>query len=86
MMGFVHAVYPASEFAQRAQAFAAKLAALPPQTLGVAKLSLRAAPYTDRASARDFDQLANTLLVTSREHAGRMRVFAERAAKRKPPG
>ena len=86
MMGFVHAVYPVAEFAQRAQAFAARLAALPPETLGVAKLSLRAAPYTDRASARDFDRLANTLLVTSREHAERMRAFAERAAKRKPPG
>lgn len=86
MMGFVHAVYPVAEFARRAQAFAAKLAALPPETLGVAKLSLRAAAYTDRASARDFDRLANTLLVTSREHAERMRVFAERAAKRKPTG
>ena len=86
MMGFVHAVYPVAESAQRAQAFAARLAALPPETLGVAKLSLRAAPYTDRASARDFDRLANTLLVTSREHAERMPAFAERAAKRKPPG
>ena len=56
---------------------------LPPETLGVAKLSLRAAQYTDRASARDFDRLANTLLVTSSEHAERMRAFAERGARRK---
>ena len=82
-MGFVHAVYPAAEFAQRAHAFAVRLAALPPETLGVAKLSLRAAQYTDRASARDFDRLANTLLVTSSEHAERMRAFAERGARRK---
>ncbi len=87
MMGFIHAVYPAAEFAQRAQAFAAKLAALPAETIAVAKLSLRAAMYTDRASARDFDRLANTLLVSPREHSERMQAFAERSGKRKiPPG
>lgn len=83
MMGYVHAVYPAAEFEQRARAFALKLAALPAETVGVGKLALRSALSADRASARDFDRLANTLLAMSPAHLERRRAFEERAAARK---
>ncbi|CAN5603679.1 hypothetical protein BH09PSE5_BH09PSE5_44020 [soil metagenome] len=83
MAGFVHAVYPVAEFAERAQAFALRLARLPREATAVAKLAIRAAESSDRASARDFDRLANTLLVTSQEHADRKQAFADRARGRK---
>jgi len=86
MMGLVHAVHPDAEFSARAQAFAARLAQLPGEAVALGKLALRSALYADRASARDFDRVANTLLARSEDHAERMRAFAERSARRKRPG
>lgn len=80
MMAFVHAVYPLAEFPERVQAFARKLAALPQEALGLAKLSIETAASVDRRSARDFDRLAQTALFQSHDFGERVRAFTSRAS------
>jgi enoyl-CoA hydratase/carnithine racemase len=77
-IGFVHAVHPEAAFADAVQAFVATLLALSPQALGLAKIAIDAAVTADRASARDVDRIANTLLLDSAEHKQRMASFASR--------
>lgn len=83
-MGLVHAVYPDAEFASRASAFAARLAAMPREALGVAKVAVDAAAEVDRRTARDLDRLAQTVLMTSPEHLERVAAFNARSARRSP--
>src|SRR6202042_1410729 len=52
-MGLVHAVYPAESFRSRVTAFARKLAALPTEAAGVAKIAVDIAASVDRGTARD---------------------------------
>jgi len=64
-IGLVHEVYPDDDFPARVQQFARELVALPAEALGLAKLAIDAAASTDRTTARDFDRVANTLLLLS---------------------
>jgi enoyl-CoA hydratase/carnithine racemase len=75
-IGFVHAVYPSDGFDAAVQEFARSLVALSPQALGLAKLGIDAAASVDRVTARDFDRVANTLLIHSDEHVARVKAFA----------
>lgn len=78
MMGLVHEVYPDESFAEEVQAFAKTLAGLSREALGLAKLAIDAAEAGDRISARNFDRVANTLLINSDEHRARIAAFMNR--------
>jgi enoyl-CoA hydratase/carnithine racemase len=67
-IGFVHAVYPAAEFSSRVQEFAHRLATLPQEAINLGKLAVDVSASSDRITARDFDRVANTLLITSDEY------------------
>jgi len=77
-MGLVHAVYPAESFSSRVTAFARKLAALPTEAAGVAKIAVDIAASVDRGTARDFDRYANTALLASDEHRSMLEAFKNR--------
>ena len=81
-IGLVHAVYPAEEFGERVQAFARKLAAMPREALGVAKVAIDTADTVDRATARVFDRFSQTLLFTSDEFKDRVNAFNRASAAR----
>jgi enoyl-CoA hydratase len=73
-IGFVHQVFPDETFAAEVAGFARKLAGLPEEALGTAKLVVDAAADVDRTTQRNIDRLANTSL------AGRPG-FADRTAR-----
>ena len=77
-MGFVHAVHPVEEFDAEVDAFVHRLAGLPGEAVGLAKMAVDVAASTDRGTARDFDRVANTVLLHSREHKELMETFAAR--------
>jgi enoyl-CoA hydratase/carnithine racemase len=77
-VGLVHAVYPEEEFAEQTIRFARKLAALPSEALGVAKVAVDVAADVDRRTARDFDRYANTILLMSDEHNAMTEAFRNR--------
>lgn len=81
-IGLVHDILPEETFAEDVRRFAESLAALSPEALGLAKLGIDAAVSVDRATARDIDRIANTLLLSSTEHRT---AVARLAAHRKQP-
>lgn len=81
IMGLVHEVYPDETFADEVQAFAKSLAGLSGEALGLAKLAIDAAEAGDRISARNFDRVANTLLVNTDEHRERIESFSKKSKK-----
>jgi enoyl-CoA hydratase/carnithine racemase len=89
-IGLVHAVYPADEFAEAVQVFARKLAGMPREALGVAKIAIDTADTVDRATARVFDRFSQTLLFSSDEFKDRVNAFnrasAARVEQRQPGG
>lgn len=82
MIGLVHDVYPTEEFHQRVHEFAAKLATLPREALGLAKIAINMCANTDPATARDVERLANNVLVYGTEYKDRVAAFKRRAADR----
>ena len=84
-MGFVHEVWPADSFAEKVDAFARRLASMPVEAVALAKLGIDLAASTDRKTARDFDRVANTVLLTSQDYVARMTAFNERSASRSQP-
>lgn len=76
-IGFVHQVFPDETFPAEVDRFARKLAGLPQEAIGAAKLVVDAAADVDRTTQRNIDRLANTSL------AGRAD-FAERTAQFRP--
>lgn len=81
-IGLVHAVHPDAELVAAVRALTDSLVALSGEALGLAKLGISAAASADRASARDVDRMANTLLLTSPEHKAKMEAFGSRPVKR----
>lgn len=81
IMGLVHEVYPDATFAADVQTFARKLAALSREALGLAKMAIDAAEAGDRISARNFDRVANTLLINSAEHHAKIAAFMHKGKK-----
>jgi len=78
IMGLVHEIYPDDTFAEDVQAFARKLASLSAEALGLAKLAIDAAEAGDRISARNFDRVANSLLINSQEHHDKIAAFVNK--------
>jgi enoyl-CoA hydratase/carnithine racemase len=81
-IGFVHAVYPKEEFAERVRAFANKLVGMPREALGVTKVAIDMADTVDRATSRLFDRFAQTLLFSSDEFKDRVNAFNQASAAR----
>ena len=80
-VGFLHAVYPEAEFRERVDAFADRLAAMPREALGLAKVAIDTAATVDRRTAREFDRMAQTLLFTSDDFQDRVTAFMQRGRK-----
>jgi enoyl-CoA hydratase/carnithine racemase len=81
-IGFVHAVYPVAEFTDRVDAFARRLAGMPREALGLAKVAIDTAATVDRRTARDFDRMAQTLLFTSDDFRAKIEAFMRRGAEK----
>ncbi len=81
-IGLVHDVYAAAEFPARVQEFARHLAGLAREAMGLAKLAIDVAATVDRRTGREFDRVAQTLLLKSDEHLAKVKAFQERAPKR----
>jgi enoyl-CoA hydratase/carnithine racemase len=77
-IGLVHAVYPSETFDRDVDEFARKLAALPAEALGLAKLAIGAASEVDRRTARDIDRLAQTMLMQSQSLRADLDRFSSR--------
>jgi enoyl-CoA hydratase len=77
-IGFLHDVYPAAEFPERVHAFAQKLAAMPREALGLAKITIGAADTVDRRTAREIDRLAQSLLFMSDDFKDRVSAFLQK--------
>jgi enoyl-CoA hydratase/carnithine racemase len=77
-IGLVHAVYPSETFDRDVDEFARKLAALPAEALGLAKLAIDAASEVDRRTARDIDRLAQTMLIQSQSWRAGVDRFSSR--------
>jgi len=80
-MGLVQAVYPVEKFAAEVDRFVRRLAGLPTEAVGLAKVAVDAAASVDRVTARDVDRLANSVLLLSDEHREMTRAFVERKKK-----
>jgi enoyl-CoA hydratase len=81
-IGLVHAVYPKDEFAERVRTFANKLAAMPREAVGVAKVAIDMADSIDRANSRVFDRFAQTVLFMSDDFKQRVDAFNQASAAR----
>jgi enoyl-CoA hydratase/carnithine racemase len=81
-IGLVHAVYPAAEFDDHVRAFAHRLAGMPREAVGLAKVAIAAADTVDRRTAREVDRLAQSLLFQSDDYRDRVNSFLEQSAAR----
>ncbi|PXX01639.1 enoyl-CoA hydratase/isomerase family protein [Mycolicibacterium moriokaense] len=79
-MGLVHAVYPAESFADDVAVFIDRMAALPGEAVGLAKIAIDLADRLDRGSGRDLERVANTVLMTSQDHRDRVNALKKRLA------
>jgi enoyl-CoA hydratase len=84
-IGLVHEVYPDEEFHERVHQFAKRLAELPRQAVGIAKLAVELCSNTDPTSARNVEQIANAVLALGDEHKQRIAEFNERSQRRQQP-
>lgn len=71
-MGLVHSVYPADRFDDAVAAFVTRLAELPGEAVGLAKIAIDLAERLDRTSGRDLERITNTMLMGSQEHRERV--------------
>jgi enoyl-CoA hydratase/carnithine racemase len=79
-IGLVHAVYPDAGFVKHVNDFARSLTQLSAEALGLAKLAIDAATSADRTTARDFDRIANTLLLHSDQNREIVRQYRSKTA------
>ena len=81
-IGLVHAVYPVAEFPEHVRrAFARKLAVMPREAVGVAKVAIDMADSVDRSSSRVFDRFAQTVLFMSDDFRQRVDAFNQPRAR-----
>lgn len=86
-MGIVHAVHPDDKFEAQVRAFCGRLAALPYEALGLAKLSIDLTNDLDRTQARAMESIANSILFTGEEQKELFKAMLARLAdKRRPRG
>lgn len=81
-IGLVHAVYPVETFQEQVQAFAQKLAGLPREAMGLAKIAIDHAETVDRRTAREIDRMAQTMLFMSDDFRGKVDAFNQASAAR----
>lgn len=74
-MGFVHQLLPEDGFHGAVAAFARHLCGISREALGLAKLAVAAAASSDRTAARDFDRVANSILLDGPDFAKKMETF-----------
>ena len=74
-IGLVHDVYPQDGFAEAVRGFADRLAGLPREALGMAKIAIDVAADVDRRTARNFDRVTQTLLFQSPEYQEKVQAF-----------
>jgi enoyl-CoA hydratase/carnithine racemase len=67
-MGLVHQIYPDNEFDEQTMKFCRHLAAQPREMMALSKVSIELAADVQAAQARNVERLANSILVTGREH------------------
>lgn len=77
-IGLVHEVHPTESFDREVQKFVQRLAGLPREAVGLAKLSIDLCDVLDRASGRDLERISNTLLMTSQEHRDQVAALKKR--------
>jgi enoyl-CoA hydratase/carnithine racemase len=80
-MGLVHAAYPPDEFAEAVRRFADRLAGLPREAMGMAKMAIDVAADVDRRTARDFDRVTQTVLFQSAEYMAKVEAFLNRPSR-----
>lgn len=78
-MGFVHRVLPDEGFHEAVDAWVRKLVTNSAEALGLAKIAIDAAVDSDRRTARHIDRIANTQLLTTREHLDKIAAFTNRS-------
>ncbi len=77
-IGLVHRVIADDVFADEVAAFARRLAGLPMEALGAAKLAVDLAADVDRTSQRNIDRLTNTSLAARDEFAAGTAMFGDK--------
>lgn len=77
-LGLVTEVVPAGGALDAARAMAARLAALAPLALGMAKLVLNTCADTDAETGRRLERLGQSVLKTTEDHAEGARAFLEK--------
>lgn len=71
-IGLVHEVHALEGFRDRVDRFVERLAGLPGEAVGLAKLAIDLSAVLDRGAARDVERIANTLLMQSDDHRARV--------------
>jgi enoyl-CoA hydratase len=74
-IGLVHQVLPSETFLEDVYSFCTRLISIPPDTLGLAKLTVDMTPGLDRVAQRQIDRITNTTLIGSKEHRQRIERF-----------
>jgi len=82
-IGLVHEVIPDQEFEQRVREFCRHLVQLPPETLALSKVAIELSADLGSASARQVEQLANSILFTGSERPRYLQKFLERQAEKR---
>jgi enoyl-CoA hydratase len=78
-MGLVQDIFPEETFMDEVYAFCRGLVQLPPEALGLAKMSVDlSTDVQDRTVQRHIDRIINTGLVNSEEHQARIARFARK--------
>jgi 2-(1,2-epoxy-1,2-dihydrophenyl)acetyl-CoA isomerase len=77
-IGLVNRVVPAAELEATSRALAARIAAGPPGTLGLAKSLLNRGTSTDLAAALELEAFAQGQAISSEDHAEGVRAFLEK--------
>jgi len=80
-IGLMHDVFPDDKLQEEVQAFARALVALPGEALALAKLAIDTAVTADRTTARDFDRVANTLLILGEQNRQTVADYRDKAEK-----
>ena len=82
-IGLVHDVIPDETFEQQVRAFCEKLAKRPPETLGIAKLTIELSADLDRQQARNAERIGNSILFLGDEHRDLIAAMRTRLGKNK---
>jgi enoyl-CoA hydratase len=82
-IGLVHEVYPDEVFREAVTAFCSMLAAMPPETLALAKVGIELAKDLESAQARKVEQVLNSILFIGDERLARLEQFLDRQAEKR---